>query len=368
MKIPIKIVNTAIILLSVLVIYSCSSDDKNTNGDSDNKFNTSQMLSDITSGSILPSIASFKDKAIELEESVSNFASDQSEEKLLIAQNKWKEAAKSYANIYVFNIGRPKELFMHELLFNWPTFTEAIDNSIAQNTEIIAESISTRAKGLTGIEYLLFADTGTSNADIVSLFSSTPRRTEYLTSITTNLKEKAILLSEIWNENGENYSNTFITNTETGLNGSLNMIFNGMFNVAETIKKAKLGKPAGLENTSSTNPQILQAFRSEISLDLIENNIKTIENVYFTSSGLGISDNVEFITKNSTINDRIKAQFTLIHTAINKITMPLHLAIDQQKQAVEEVYNEIKTLVVLLNNDVGSTLSIIITPTDNDGD
>ncbi|WP_416135555.1 hypothetical protein [Aquimarina sp. 2201CG5-10] len=48
--------------------------------------------------------------------------------------------------------------------------------------------------------------------------------------------------------------------------------------------------------------------------------------------------------------------------------MPLHLAIDQQQQPVENAYNHIKELVILLNNDVGSTLSIIITPTDNDGD
>ncbi|WP_103072176.1 imelysin family protein [Aquimarina sediminis] len=367
MKIHLRFLSTSILILSGLFINSCKSDDNNSDNP-DSIFNTPEMLSDITTDVILPSISDFKDKAIALEESILSFTSDQTEEKLIAAQNQWKETAKSYANIYVFNIGRPKELFMHELLFNWPTFTEDIDKTISQNLEINIETISTRAKGHTGIEYLLFEKTDAPAADILVLFSSTPKRTEYLNVIATNLKEKAIVLSDIWNENGENYSNTFITNTETGLQGSLNMIFNGMFNVAETIKKAKLGKPAGLENTASTNPNILEAFRSKISLSLIENNIRTIEKVYFNSANSGISDNVEFITKNSTINDRIKAQFDLIYEALNKITIPLHLAIDQQKEPVEEAYNAIKTLVVLLNNEVGSTLSIIITPTDNDGD
>ncbi|WP_438712152.1 imelysin family protein [Aquimarina muelleri] len=361
---PFKIIG--IILFLGCILTNCNSDDNNSS--KNEAFDSQQMLSDVTSNIILPSIENFKSEAILLKQSIFDFTGDPTEEKLVVAQNQWEIAAKSYANIYTFNIGKPKELFMHQLIFNWPAFTPDIDNAIANDTELNIELISTRSKGLIGIEYLLFAENNMSNQEIVILFQSTIGRVTYLELIVNDVEQQALRLSKIWNDNGENYAQSFINNTDTGLQGSLNMLYNGLFNVVETIKKTKLGKPAGLEGSSTTNTQLLQAVRSEISLDLIKNNLKAIENTYFNTTGLGISDNVAFITKNSEINDRIKTQFENIYSALNQITIPLHKAIDEQKEPVEEAYNSIKQLVMLLNNEVGSTLSIIITPTDNDGD
>ncbi len=352
------------IAITLLAITACKNDDTNS---STNNFDTQAMIQDITEDVMLPAIIDFKNTTTILESDITTFINDPTEATLSTAQNSWKISAEKYGFIYSFNIGRPKELFMHQFIFNWPAFTIAIDNILSTTDPIEIINISSKAKGLTGIEYLLFATPNSTNADIVTSFSSARKR-EYLSIITTDLKDQAFKLENIWSTTGENYANTFITNNGTGLDSSLNMLFNGIYNVAETIKKAKLGKPAGLENTSATNPESLQAFRSKISLKLIENNIKSIENVYFNITGLGLDEQIKSITKSDDINTRVQIQFDKIYTALNAIQLPLYLAIDQEKPAIATLYNEIRGLVLLLNNEVSSTLSIILTPTDNDGD
>ncbi len=351
-----------IFIICFFSFFSCKNDDSNTSS-----FDTKAMLTDVTQDVILPNVNNFVTSISTLENSIATFTATPTAVNLNLAQNSWKSAAQQYAGIYSFNIGRPKELFMHQLLFNWPAFTIAIENAIASGTSIEIDQISSKAKGLTGIEYLLFGDISATNTNVLDSFSD-QNRLNYLTAISIDLKNQANRLHSIWNVSGEDYATTFINNTDTGLQSSLNMLFNGLYNVSEAIKKAKLGKPAGLENTSATNPETLQAFRSGISLDLIEKNIKSIEAIYFNTNGIGLSNNVQGITGNEEINTKVRNQFESIYTALSAINQPLYLAIDVEKPAVSDAYNRIKELVILLNNEVGSTLSIIVTPTDNDGD
>ena len=331
-------------------------------------FDSKEMIADITKNIILPSISNFEKQAILLEKQALAFAQNPTEESLVTAQEQWKNTAVSYANIYAFNIGVPKKKFMHHLLYNWPVFVNDFNKATASDNKINIDKISTRSKGLTGLEYLLFVSNDISNKKIVDLFIANPKRVSYLIPDEKDLKKQTLKLSEIWNGQQENYQEVFINNAETGLKSSLNMLCNGLFNVVGTVKKAKLGKPAGLQGSSSTNYDLLQAYRSEISLQLIRNNIASVQKVYFNTSGSGIADNVRFISKNNNINDKIRNQFANIDKAIDQIHMPLRLAIDQQKKPIEKLFKEITELVWLLNNDVRSTLSIIVTPTDNDGD
>lgn len=357
--------NTVYLVAILITLFSISC---NTSPKEQPVFSTTKMMSDLTEGVILPSIKDFVDQALLLDKQIQHFAQDITEENLVNAQQQWKNTASSYANIYAFNIGIPKKKFMHHLLYNWPVFVKDIDKALTEDKEVAIAKFSTRSKGLTGIEYLLFVSNDRSKKEIIALFQSNPKRISYLKQIADDFKSQALRLSDIWNGEQEKYKEVFVNNTETGLRGSLNMLCNGLFNVIETVKKAKLGKPAGLQGTSNTNYDLLQAYRSEMSLDLIRNNIQSIERTYFNTSGLGISDNVSFITKSNAINDKIKKQFDAIYSAMDQIDVPLRIGIDQQKNQVENMFNQIKELVWIFNNEVRSPLSIIVTPTDNDGD
>ena len=54
--------------------------------------------------------------------------------------------------------------------------------------------------------------------------------------------------------------------------------------------------------------------------------------------------------------------------AVNAIPEPLSDAVVNQAPTVENAYNEIQKLVVMLKSDMASALSILITYTDADGD
>ena len=55
---------------------------------------------------------------------------------------------------------------------------------------------------------------------------------------------------------------------------SINLIINQVNFLLENIIRFKVGEPAGLENSTGINPELLQAHKSEISLEIIKENIK----------------------------------------------------------------------------------------------
>ncbi len=81
----------------------------------------------------------------------------------------------------------------------------------------------------------------------------------------------------MWDESGERYINVFINSQAIGIEGSFNRLYNGLFNLIDTAKVTKIGKPAGLENSENTNPELTQAYFSTSSLDIIRVNIQSVE-------------------------------------------------------------------------------------------
>lgn len=350
-------------LLPLLTLFGCNNND-NIATDA----NPNEILKNITENIVLSNTQSFQEEAAALEECIMVFAETTSEINLKKSQEQWKKTASAYAKIYAFNIGRPKELFMHQLLFNWNAFGIAIENTIKDDQIINPDKLSTKAKGLTGIEYLLFPNRKTTNQSLLQDFLDTPKRISYLNIIAKELNTQAKRLLDIWNIPPENYASQFINNNQTGLKSSNNMLFNGILNVIESVKKAKLGKPAGLEGSSNTDQELLQAFRSGFSLEIIKSNIKSLESIFNPATGLGINSQLNTITGSETLSLKINQEFNAVFESIDAISLPLYLAIDQQKPQVKKLYEDITQLTITLSTDASSALSIIVTPTDNDGD
>ena len=353
------------IYLLFILIVSCNS--KDSESEPKVNFNTKDLIADITKNIIVPSVEKFKDDCVALDGMIVKYLNDISESNLETAKNQWKTTARAYANIYAFNIGKVKDEFTHLSLYNWPTNGIAIENFIKKRA-VVAEEIKifgSQAKTLSGVEYLLF------NENIENTnkkFTNNSKRGGYLKFISKELKERAEKLSNKWSVNGENYLSIFIDNDKTGIESSLNILFNGIYNVVNTAKVSKLGKPAGLENSYNTRPKEIQAPYSKLSVDLMIENIKSVEKVIFNPKKLGLSDNIKSITKNEKLNEKLKSQIKKTISALEDIDTPLETAIENDKETIKKAYDELKILDILLSTDVRSILSIIITSTDNDGD
>ncbi len=68
------------------------------------------------------------------------------------------------------------------------------------------------------------------------------------------------------------------------------------------------------------------------------------------------------------LNDVIKSQFSLAITKLQALSDPLSTQISNNASSVTSVYTELQKLTVLLKTDMTSSLAILITYGDNDGD
>lgn len=279
----------------------------------------------------------------------------------------WIRTAFAYERTYNFHFGVAKSRFLHQAIYNWPTVSEAIENTL--ETKEISEktltAVSPQIKGLAALEYLLFKD---DLAAVHQKMIQQPQRREYLKLSGAFLAAQAQRLYRIWDTNGDNYAKTFVTNTAKGLNNSFNLLFNGLYNAANTAKVTKIGKPAGLENSPRTNPKKVQAPYSNTSLALTLESVEVIEDMFFGTEHPNISEYISSLAEDETTNQRIKTAIDEIKSAIAAIPVPLEEAVDAYPTEVENLHLKLTALNIWMGVDARSTLSIIITSTDNDGD
>ncbi|MEX6625602.1 imelysin family protein [Tenacibaculum salmonis] len=349
---------TIIITITSLLFLSCNSDSETVSS-----FDIQKLRTDIITNIETPITTSFIESIDDLNNSIQIFTTNPNENNLLVAKNTWKTAAKNYSLIQVLNIGEIKTSYIQTSFFSWVANAKGIEEYLLSNkeiSEIAINSISTNLRGLASIEHLLFDKNTT---ETIEGFTDI-RRKEYLNILGLNLVSKATIYNSKWNT----FRTKFIENNSTGINGSINQVINQMYALLEDVKSYKIGQPAGIEKTSVPDITLLQAQKSDYSLVLIQNNIESIKNIYFGNEN-GIDDFVSSITKNETLNNKIKIQFETIENTISAFgNNSLKEAIINDKANVKKLYNEVKQLLVLIKTDVASVLSVTITFTDNDGD
>jgi len=320
---------------------------------------------------ILPEISNFQMNCAELESTITAYSNNTTTENLEKLRIQWCRTAQSYGRIYVFNIGTIKDRFFNLRLYDWPSSTGAINSNLnnydAFDLELIQSvSIGASSKSIPGIEYLIYESQ--SLTEVNSKFLNQKNRLEYLMYASKALNIDASELKNIWSPTGRNYADDFIYNDNTSIDGSFNQLYNGINNLIEVAKIKKLSKPAGLGKSINTDPRILQAGYSRISKEILSENLNIIEELFFSTSGLNISDYLNFKSGNNELSIECKEKLSTCKDKINALDVSLREAIDTDKTEVEEIFNSFEDLSELLAVDVKFAFSITITPVDTDGD
>jgi len=351
-------------ITSLFIIFiACKKDN-----DTPSSFKVKALLQSEVDNQILPGITSFINAVSNLETTVKLYLAETTEENLSIARQQWVATAIAYEKIYVFNIGDVRSKFIHFSIYDWPATPVAIENNILNNTidKSFMDSVLPTAKSIAALEYLLFK---TSLSETNLEISSSIKRKDYMKFSVEFLELQANNLQNTWVASGGNYSSTFINNENTGVRSSFNIFFNGLYNLIDTGKITKIGKPAGLEKSDVINPELTQAYFSNTSLAILSANMESITQAYFNTNGdLGIDDYVFFITQNNELNDLVLLRIKAVNDAIKAIPLTLNEAIIKQPELTKELHNKLEELRILFAVDLRSRLSIVITSTDNDGD
>lgn len=357
--------NKLILLISIIsILYCCTKQNAFVNED----FNEKQLLIELSEHVILPSINSFEKKCIDLESLVLEYNDNTTPTNLQLVRDQWIKTAKNYARIYTFNIGDIKRSYTHQKLYNWPSFANSIENNINENTSITfanVQSFGSSSKGIAGIEYLLFYEDITTVNDG---FINQNNRLNYLKWASSELRENAEELQKKWDKDNGNYTGTFIDNELSSIEGSFNMLYNGVYNVIDNAKVTKIGKPAGLETSKTTNTYLLQAPYSGISAEMVLENLNITEELFFSTKALNISDYLNFKSGDKELSNLFRSRIENCRAKINLLQTPLREAIRSEKEAVNEIHVALKEIKKLLDVDIRAQLVIVITSTDNDGD
>ena len=330
-------------------------------------FDRQVMLTDIAEV-IVSCHQSFAEKTRLLNEATHYFAQSRSEDALLQVQQTWKDAGYAWSQCEFYEIGGLEVMILHNQINKAPNLLqiqEALESDTILNAEFI-ESKGSTMKGLGALETFLFS----SEKNQVLLDSFTDfRRKDFLLVLSENLEQKASALVNYWSPEGNNYAATFVAadHADGSIKGSINMLMNEMINSLEKVAREKVAKPLGDVSSDVRKPELAEAYLSQTSLDRIKGNILSGQQMFTGGAGLGIDDYLRYLGADSLVGQIID-QFDAILEAIDHLDEPFEIALINHPERVNQIYNAVQSLLILVSVDAANQLGITVTFNDSDGD
>lgn len=367
-----KFIYVALVALSTFVlIQSCKKSDSGNSPDNGNgsSFDRKAMLTNMSTNIIIPAYTSYQATTVSLDAAVTAFVAAPDATKLTALQAAFIAAYKQWQSTSVFDFGPAADVNLRVNTNTYPADVTQITANI--NSGYDPKNLGNFvAKGLPTLDYLLFG-TGADNTAILAQFTTDAKATgrkTYLAALSAELKTNATTVLTAWNGT---YKNTFINATGTDQGSSTGLLVNQLIYDYENLKNYEIGVPAGTQSMGAPFPQKVQAYYSKISLQLALLHIQAVQNIYMGATGSGLDDylvqaNAKY--NGGSLNDAIKAQFALATSKLQGLTDPLSANIQSNNAAVTATYTELQKLTVLLKTDMTSSLGILITYGDNDGD
>lgn len=339
-------------LIITSIIWGCDSNDEQ-------QFNSSQAREELVNEIISPIHEQLDSTVQILNASILELVEVPNPNQLDEVKAIWKDCAYLYSQTEIYNVNEVRNSLVHYSLYSWPAQVQMIENYLANEdlNTLNINSIPTGTRGVAALEYLLFHES--ENHVLERL--TTEEYAQYLTMISENLVSKTQALHQTWLDQ----EGTFINNEETDINGSLNQLINQVINTLAVLRKDKISIPSGIEY-GTIDSDLVQAPYSKISLMIIEGNLRSIESMYFNHN-YALSDRVENLAS-SEVNNAIQNSFDEAYQAIEDMESSLFEAVNQQPEKVESLHTAVESLLRYFSADVASSLSIIVTPTDADGD
>ena len=339
-----------------------------TNNTADN-FDRPAMLQNIADNFIVPGYDSLYTASVQLQQQVEKFTVNPSVENLESAQNAWKTCILFFQDVVVFDFGPADGLFgsLSENIGTFPTNVGRIESAITNNDTLL-QNFHRDARGLLGIEYLLFAKKST---ETVASFSNNAR-CGYARQVTRKLVNEISTLRDDWKNS---YRLEFIKNSGTDAGSSITYLFNHLVIGFENIKNYKLGVPLGKRiGQSNTNVMLVEAAYSKISLELMERNFNAVMSVWYGTQkngvdGLGFKEYLQSVEGGSRLITDTQNQEKVIRDAFQSLhNKSLEQVIVSFPSSAEPLYNEMQKMTRFLKSELSSLLGIAITYSSGDGD
>jgi predicted lipoprotein len=363
------------------MVFSCSksgggSNSGTTTGNGSGK---DSILLNIGNNIILSAYQSLSVSVNSLDSAITDFNASPNSTKLSNVQSLFKSAYIAWESVSEYNYFGPASTTQPVLsgINIFPTSTTQIDANISTNNNNVNTFANTAAKGFPALDYLLFGAGGSTLVNYTTDAEAANRKT-YLAAVATDIRTEVTTVLTAWSASGGNYINTFLSGTGTSVSSSLGLLINSLDEDFEILKNDRLGVPLGkipVGTTSPVLPKEVEAYYSGISAQLALAQLRTVQGIFLGTAGQG--NGLGLITylinakakyNGGLLSDTIKAAFTLAVSNLQAVPDPLSQTIQANPAGADAAFAQIQQLVALLKTDMPSSLGVLITYGDNDGD
>ncbi|MEL7248010.1 MAG: imelysin family protein [Bacteroidota bacterium] len=354
------------LVIGSMLFVGCGDDDINIadfNGE-----RTTQLVNTFDHG-VLPAHDRLVNAVEQLEQDLETLTTTPDAQNLAAAQEQWRQTTQIWKACELYAIGDIGDSFIRFRLQRWPIDIEGIEEQLATSEMIDENFVASRGSsviGLSTIEYLLF---NPEDDTILQKLSLDTQYSAYLLALGQFLSTQAKTLQADWSA----YGSTFTTSDGLGLDGGQNMLANSLVFFLEESIILRLGKPLGQKDDGVLQPADLEAPYAEESLIQLEAGLQEWERMYLgdyagSATNYGFEDMLVELGYEQ-LDQSIKEATQNCYTALQSFTNTnARAALTERMADLEALQEDLRALLVLIKVDLGSNLSIVVTPNDLDGD
>lgn len=343
-------------------------DDEN-NGTTDVSFDRSAMLTDYADNLIIPSWETLQTAIGDLSSKIEEFKTETTQSNLDNLRDSWVEVAKKHQYVTAYGFG-PGTLLLGSyvtVLGVFPVNEEQVEANVLNTDFVLANTFARDVRGVYALEYLIYGN-GQTDADLLAGFDQ--NRKDYLDKVFTELDSEVDGIVSKWNDS---YRTTFIESDGTSAGSSISLLYNEFVKDYENLKNYKLELPGGLSaGQSSAEPELVEAYYSGISKDLIIEHFASCKNIWFgrTVDGtdlIGFEEYLETVEGGSDLVTTTKTAFTGLDSAIDQLPSG-RLSDNIESTEVSDLRDALQANTANVKSTMSSLLGISITFNSGDGD
>ena len=342
----------------------------------DDPFDRAGMLNNICDNYIVPAYTNFGTAINAMEVATTTFNNTSDVANLLALRNSWLDAMEAWQYVGYFEFGPAADVSLRSQVNIYPADTSEINNSMVSGTYNLELPDSFDSKGFQALDYLLHLP-GKTEQEIADYYNNSANAKNYLVAVVNDLSNATSGVINNWST----YSTTFKNNNESNAQGSsVSNLMNSISKHYETfVRKGKVGLPVGAFNGFSQlpMPELTECYYSGHSsrmcikaLDALNKIISGID-INTGTDGLGIDDYLNFneaqynntnlsVAHSTKINDAISGLENLQSTLSNEVV--------NNNATVMAIYQDMQQLVSMTKVEITSSLGVLITYQDSDGD
>ena len=361
-----KSLNKIFAIVALCFLYvGCSQDDNSTTPDFDRK----AVLADQAT-IIVNSFSSLQSTTESLNNNITDFVYNPTVSGLEIARNSLYEARLAYQMCSPYSsFGPSNSSALRTELNTYPSDTSSIEQNLSTGQYTLGSVANLDAQGFPAIEYLLWSENSTQAT--VDAFSNSSNRGDYLLALSSRCADLASGVYADWNSN---YSSIYREQDGTDVGSSLGLVVNSLnLDYEKYIRDGKVGIPLGIRSLGNPLPGHIESPYSGNSKALLKASLQGLLQLIDGSTANSASlstymDHVNAQHSGSALSGVIRNHINGLITQVDAVDRPLETWLIEESSAADQMYSDLQQLVIYLKVDMTSSLGILISYQDTDGD